>query len=154
MAFRPLIDFRGFRPLAGSELPLASVCCRKRQKSIKVGHSSVTIFRGRALLDICDNQQNTHGPLIIRKKRNAADARHGGVVLGRRTTPCAFNPRSRVSALLVVARGCENTRVWLIVAGNRRSATTRGRNGKWPTFCGLRRFASNLKPRSTALNYQ
>ena len=40
LAFRPLIDFRSFRPSLENGLPLAFKGCRKQQKSIKLGHCS------------------------------------------------------------------------------------------------------------------
>ena len=133
----------------------------------------VTVFRGRALSSICDNQQSAHGPLIIRQKRNTKTRDCGRNTWGCRimdarprvcgsghTTPCifsarshvynpeiprVFNPRSRVSALLIVARGRGNTRVWLIVAGSEGARPREAGTERWPCFCGLRRFAANMK---------
>ena len=89
-----------------------------------------TIFRGRALSSISDSQQGTHGPLILRQKRNAADARPRGVIRGCRTTTRAFNSRSRVSALLIAARDQETKCTLSSGADNRRSATAEVGNGK------------------------
>ena len=47
----------------------------KRRKSKKVGHIPVPTSRGRAPAVNRDNQQNAHGPLAFRQKRNTADAR-------------------------------------------------------------------------------
>ena len=93
---------------------------------------AVTIIRGRALAVTCTNQQITHGPLISRRKRNSEPRDHGRVLLGasRRTTPCVFNPRSRVCDVSLLATGQRNTRVLLTVADNRKSATARGWHGK------------------------
>ena len=57
----------------------------------------VTISRGRALAVICNNQQDTHDPLIRGGKRDAADARPQvcGAVTLRSYVPLA---RGRASA--------------------------------------------------------
>ena len=60
------------------------------------------------------------------------------VVRGRRTTPRVFNPRSRVSALSVVARGQGNTCVWLIVADREGARPRKTVMGK---MANLLRFA-------------
>ena len=94
---------------------------------------------------------------------------HGCMVQGCRTTLRVINPWSRVSASLIVAKGRGNKRVMSIGAGNRRSATPRivpasqlahSRSGdmreagaeRWPTFCGLRRFAADFKSDYRQLN--
>ena len=68
-----------------------------------------------------------------------------------RTPPHVFIPRSRVSALLIVATGRGNTRVWLIVAGSRRSATARGWNGKMATLLRFAPFRGNLEVQSPTM---
>ena len=52
----------------------------KRRKPQKVGHFSVQAFRGRAPAAICNRRQDTLGPLIPLRKRNAKTRDHGCVV--------------------------------------------------------------------------
>ena len=118
-------------------IPMAMIVLeigRETAQTAKGWPFSVPASRGRALAVICNNQQS------------ASDVR-GLKLCSRRMLHASpvFNPRSRVSALLIVARDRGTRRVWLIVADNRRSATARGWNGKWPTFFDLRRFASNFR---------
>ena len=122
-------------------------------------------FRGRVLSGVCDNQQGAYGPMIIRQKRNAADTRPwvkdwgttccsdgalAVVTLLPRTphtdhvAPCPI-PRSRVLTLLIVARGRGNTRVMLTVADSAGARPREDGTERWPTFCDLRCFATNLK---------
>ena len=75
LAFQRLADFRSFRPLRKSDVPIASKSRRKRQKSTKVGHSGCYLLPRSRSFSICDSQQSTHGPSAPRHKRNAADAR-------------------------------------------------------------------------------
>ena len=124
----------------------------------------LTDFRGRApaLSATIDKTHLVLRPLAASEtpRRATVDAGFGMSRIAQPTYLChkvsspsrVYNPRSRVLALSVVARGRGNTRVWLIVAGNRRSATARGWNGKMANFCGLRRFATKFKCNQCQLN--
>ena len=66
--------FLRFARFRGTGLQVALIALKsaaKRRKPQKVGHLSVPAFRGRALADIRDNQQNARGPLAIRQRQNA-----------------------------------------------------------------------------------
>ena len=72
----PTFDrFPQFSALLRFAEQVLSMCRRKPQKAIKVGHLSVPAFRVRAYAIICDNRQNTLDPLTFRRKPNTADAR-------------------------------------------------------------------------------
>ena len=78
----------------------------------------VTDFRSRAPAIICTPRQGTLGLLISRRMRDAETRDRRCVIRGvsPRTAPRAFNPRSRVSSLLIVPRSRGSTCVYLIVA--------------------------------------
>ena len=82
MAFRRLIAFRSFRhcpDLPNKRLPGVA---ENDGKQSRLAILAVTDLRWRALSSICDNQQSTHAPLILRNKRNpetrARGLRHVG----------------------------------------------------------------------------
>ena len=58
--------------------------------------------------------------------------------------PC-FYPRSRVSALLIVAKDRRTKCIVLTVADTERARPREDGTEKWPCFCVLRRFAVNFK---------
>ena len=124
----PTLDrFPQFSAIALNWRRLASRDCRKQQKSIKLGHFYCYPLPRSRSFSIRNHRQSTLGPSIFLRKRNTETRDRRCVVRGvsRRTTTHVFNPRSRVSALLIVARGRGTKCAWLIVAGNRRSATPR-----------------------------
>ena len=59
--------------------------------------------------------------------------------------PQDTNPGSRVSALLIVARGRWTKCIVLTVADTERARPREDGTEKWPCFCVLRRFAVNFK---------
>ena len=61
-----------------------------RQKSAKVGHWTVTIFRVRALAGICNSQQGSHGPVVFFDKRNAETRDRGRLARERWPPFCAL----------------------------------------------------------------
>ena len=118
--FRPLIDFLCFRPWPENSTPLHS------SDAENSGNRSNLAMESRALAQKVQlsNDVSPPNPTAVNTVRlTCADSGSAVVELGKRHHPRVFNPRSRVSALLIVARGRGTKRVWLTVAGNRRSAT-------------------------------
>ena len=65
--------------------------------------------------------------------------------------PHVFNPRSRVCGVSLVATGQDTTRILLIVAGGRRSATARGWNGKMANLFRFAPFRGKLEVQSPTM---
>ena len=75
LAFQRLVDFRGFRPLRKSDVPIAFKGRRKRQKSTKVGHSGCYRLPRSRLCDYLRQSTKHAWSFYLRDKRNTADAR-------------------------------------------------------------------------------
>ena len=102
--------------------------------------------RSRSCL-IRDRQQSTRGPLIPCRKRNNETRDRGGEV----QASCVVCPQvsftqGRASAVSSLEAGDQGTmRTLLTVVDTERARPREAGTERWPTFCGLRRFAANLK---------
>ena len=88
--------------------------------------------------------------LQLRQRKNRKQTSRGP----RIRIPRVFNPRSRVSALLIVARGRGTTCVVLMVEDSAGARPRKAGTGKWPCFCGLCRFAADFKSNPRQWNAQ
>ena len=168
MACQPLIDFRSFRPWPENDLQLTFKRCRKRQKSIKLGHSSCCRRPRSRSFSTCNHRQSTPGPLNSRRKRNAetrdrmyacgvsrrVSAIQGRAFAGMPQPSRVFSPRSRVCGVSLLATGQGNMRVLLTVADNRKSATARGLNGKMANLFRFAPFRGGLEVQSAPMKHQ
>ena len=59
---------------------------------------------------------------------------------------CVFNPRSRVCGVSVAAKRLGTMRILLTVVDIKRARPRDAGTERWPTFCGLCRFAADLNP--------
>ena len=119
LGFQRLADFRGFRPLRKSDVPIAFKSRRKRQKSTKVGHSGCYHLPRSRLCGYL--RQSTRcacspdlTPQSMTLRRANAGVRFG--VSRIRTAPSVFNPWSRVCGVSLVARSRGTMRALLTVA--------------------------------------
>ena len=94
MAYRPLIDFRSFRPWPENGVSLAFKRSRKQRKSIKLGHSFCYRRPRSRSCTICNHRQSTLVPLNFRRKRNAETRDRGYWV--RDVSPRVCNPSPRI----------------------------------------------------------
>ena len=151
LAFRPLIDFRSFRPWSGNGLSFAFKGGRNSRNRSNLAILPVTIFRGRAPALSATVDKAHLGPRSLATSETPRRATAGCRRVGAQECgswvrpPYVFNPRSRVCGVSLLATGHGITRILLIVAGSEGARPREAGTGIWPTFFDLRRFAANLK---------
>ena len=132
---------------------------RNGAKRKRLAILTVTVLRGRAPATICNNQPDTHAPSTPRRKRNNETRalgllRHVGLRNYRRVPAemrfrlfrivqltRIFNPRARVSALLIAAKGQGAKCALSMVADNARARPRKAGqvNGLFVRFLKFRR---------------
>ena len=94
----------------------------QRSRTPPSGPCGLTVVRGIPCT-ICNRRQSTRGHLTFVTSETVRRATTDVWLVGVAQPSRVFNPRSRVSALLIAARGRGSTRVMLIDADNHRNAT-------------------------------
>ena len=140
LACRPLIDFRSFRPLLQSGEHWHPSDAENSRNRSNLAILPVTLSRV-ALLPYPQPSTKLSWPLdplqqaITLRRATAGCRRVGAQERGSwARTPRVFNPRSRVLALLVAARGRGNTRVCLIVVDSERARPRKMITGRMANF--------------------
>ena len=148
LAFQRFCGLRGFASWTFLRFTLCFEFDAKRRKPQKVGHLSAPASRGRAPAVVCNSQHDTHGFLIVRRKRNTETrdrrlkTRGGGETTSQPPAlQRTFSPRSRVCGVSLVATDQRFMRIMLTVADRGRARPREAGAGRWPSlidFCCFR----------------